>query len=208
MPKRFTPQDGFFRKAKQDGFRARSAYKLEAILKKFPEFLPKNATVLDLGCSPGSFLQVLSHAHPKKLIGVDLQKTDPIENVTLFQGDIFSETMEAMLLHEGPFQVITSDMAPKTTGIPDADQFHSVELCERVLELSERILTPKGNLLLKIFMGEDFDFFWKTFRSKFQKAKVYKPDASRDRSRETFLVGISFLPSHEKHPDTTQILVD
>ncbi|QQS59237.1 RlmE family RNA methyltransferase [Candidatus Peregrinibacteria bacterium] len=194
MPKRFNPQDGFFRKAKQDGLRARSAYKLEEILKKFPDFLPKNKVILDLGCAPGSFLQILSRAQPKKLIGVDLQHTDPISGVTLLQGDIFSEEVEKILLQESPFHVITSDMAPKTSGISDADQFHSVKLCERVLSLSEKILPPNGNLLLKIFVGEDFDAFWKIFRARFRKAKVFKPDASRDRSRETFLIGIAFLP--------------
>jgi len=189
MPKRFNPQDAFFRKAQKEGLRARSAFKLEAILQKFPRFLPKNAAVLDLGCCPGSFLQVLKKNNPKLLVGIDLQKTEPIAGTEIIQGDIFSDEMAKILGSFGKFDVITSDMAPNTTGIPDTDQFHSVELCERVLELCEDILAPSGNLLLKIFMGADFDPFWAKFKKSFRHAKVYKPEASRDRSRETFLVG-------------------
>ncbi len=197
MTKRFNPQDVFFRKAQKQGFRARSAFKLQSILKKFPKFLQKNDSVLDLGCYPGSFLQVLSQESPRKLVGVDLQKTDSVSHALIHQGDIFSEEIAQTLFSYGKFDVITSDMAPKTTGIPDSDQFHSVELCERVLDLSSHILRPGGNLLLKIFVGADFDPFWRQFKNSFKKAKIYKPDASRDRSRETFLVGEGYQGNRE-----------
>ncbi len=193
MPKRFTPQDKFFHKAKQSGLRARSAFKLEDILRRFPKFVGKNQRILDLGSAPGSFLQVFKNHHPHKLVGIDLQAIEPIDGVEFFQADIFSERAKKFLHERKPFDVITSDMAPKTTGVPDTDQYHSVELCERVLELSGEILRPNGNLLLKIFTGADFDEFWKTFKSRFKKAKVFKPESCRDRSRETFLVGEGFL---------------
>lgn len=193
MPKAFNPRDSYFRKAQEQGLRARSAFKLEDILKRFPGFLPKKAMVLDLGCAPGSFLQVLDRFEPKLLVGVDLQDIEPIEGVEFRRGDIFSDEIGAWLRSFGGFDVITSDMAPKTTGIPDNDQFHSVELCERVLELARDILQPNGNLLLKIFVGADFDPFWAKFKKSFRKTKIYKPDASRDRSRETFLVGEGYI---------------
>lgn len=193
MPKRFNPKDSFFQKAKKDGYRARSAYKLEDILQRFPKFVSRNAKVLDLGCCPGSFLQALKKKDPKLLVGVDLQKTDPINGVEILQGDIFSDEIAKKLDSLGRFDVITSDMAPKTTGIPDTDQFHSVELCERVLDISKDLLKPNGNLLVKIFVGADFVPFWATFKKSFQKAKVYKPEGSRDCSRETFLVGEGYL---------------
>jgi 23S rRNA (uridine2552-2'-O)-methyltransferase len=193
MPKRFNPKDFFFQKAKKDGYRARSAYKQEDILQRFPKFVSRNAKVLDLGCCPGSFLQALKKKDPKLLVGVDLQKTDPINGVEILQGDIFSDEIAKKLDSFGRFDVITSDMAPKTTGIPDTDQFHSVELCERVLDISKDLLKPNGNLLVKIFVGADFDPFWATFKKSFQKAKAYKPEGSRDRSRETFLVGEGYL---------------
>lgn len=193
MPKRFSPNDPYFRKAQKMGYRARSAFKLEDILKRFPKFLTRNATILDLGCTPGSFLQVLAKSNPKLLVGVDIQETEPISGAYLIKGDIFSDEIGEKLKEIGPFRVITSDMAPNTTGTPDVDQYHSVELCERVLELSKTILEPNGNMTLKIFTGEDFDEFWKTFKKSFKRAKVFKPDACRDRSRETFLVGEGFL---------------
>lgn len=193
MPKRFNPNDMYFRKAQQMGYRARSAFKLEGILQRFPTFISKNAKILDLGCTPGSFLQILTKKNPKILVGVDIQKTVPVQGAYILQGDIFSEEIGEKLSELGKFDVITSDMAPKTTGTPDIDQFHSVELCERVLELCENILKKNGNLTVKIFTGEDFDEFWLKFKKKFKHAKVFKPDACRDRSRETFLVGVGFL---------------
>ena len=194
MSKAFDPRDRFFRKAQAEGKRARSAFKLDDILARFPAFLPKRAKVLDLGCAPGSFLQVLQQRQPQLLVGVDLQAIEPLPGVEFRQGDIFSDEIGQWLQELGPFDVITSDMAPKTTGVPDNDQFHSVELCERVLELSADILKPGGNLLLKIFTGADFDPFWAQFKRSFRRAKTFKPEASRDRSRETFLVGEGFAP--------------
>ncbi len=193
MPKAFNPRDSYYRKAQAQGLRARSAFKLDDILKKFPQFLPKKARILDLGCAPGSFLQVLIQHNPHLLVGVDLQVIEPIDDVEFFQGDIFSPEVGEWLQEFGQFDVITSDMAPKTTGVPDNDQFHSVELCERVLELSETILKPNGNLLVKIFVGADFDPFWLQFKAKFRRAKTFKPDASRDRSREMFLIGEGYV---------------
>ena len=194
MPQAFNPRDRFFHKAQAQGKRARSAFKLDDILVRFPRFVPGQAKVLDLGCAPGSFLQVLQQRQPKLLVGVDLQAIEPLADVTFRQGDIFSDEVGEWLQELGPFDVITSDMAPKTTGVPDNDQFHSVELCERVLDLSATILKPGGNLLLKIFTGADFDSFWARFKRSFRRAKTYKPEASRDRSRETFLIGEGFQP--------------
>lgn len=193
MPKAYNPRDAYYRKAQAQGLRARSAFKLDDILQRFPQFLPKNAAVLDLGSAPGSFLQVLAKKAPRLLVGIDLNPIEPVEGTIFYQGDIFSEQTASYLRQYGQFDVIVSDMAPKTTGVPDNDQYHSVELCERVLELARDILKPNGNLLLKIFTGADFDPFWAEFKQSFKKAKVFKPDASRDRSRETFLVGESYL---------------
>ncbi len=193
MPKAFNPNDRFFRKAQASGLRARSAFKLEDILKRFPRFLPSKSRVLDLGCAPGSFLQVLAKHQPTLLVGVDLQAIEPIKGVEFLQGDIFSAEVGEWLQGFARFDVITSDMAPKTTGVPDNDQYHSVELNERVLELCTSILKPNGNLLLKIFVGADFDPFWAEFKKSFKRAKTFKPEASRDRSREMFLIGEGYV---------------
>lgn len=194
MPKAFSHHDKFAAKAQQLGYRARSAFKLDEILQKFPK-LKKDQYVLDLGCAPGSWLQVLRKNKPAKLIGVDLQHVEPLSNVELLQGDIFSEEIHEQLMQKGPFDLITSDMAPKTTGRPDTDQWHSVELNQRVLDLcGSGLLQGGGNLACKIFVGADFQEFWLDFRAHFKQAKCFKPNSCRDRSVETFMIGMGFTP--------------
>ncbi len=193
VPKPFVPNDPYFYKAQKMGYRARSAFKLLEILEKFPHFLPKSgAKICDLGAAPGSFLQVLQTKNPEILVGIDLQEIIPLLGVHAFVGDIFSEEIAQSLANFAPFDVITSDLAPKTSGQKDIDQWHSVELSYRVLELSERILKKKGNILLKIFVGEDFDEFYSLFKTRFETVKTFKPKACRDRSFETYLVGFGF----------------
>lgn len=203
MPKPYSPQDHYFHLAKKRGFRARSAFKLEEILTKFPNLFPQNATVLDLGAAPGSFLQVLEQLLQKQgnLMGVDLQKIDPLAPKTqLVQGDVFGEEVEDLIqqwLHseDGKSQIdlITADLAPKTSGMRDVDQWKSVELNQQVLALAARFLRSGGNLITKIFVGEDFQEFWmEEFKPLFQKSRTYKPKACRDRSFETYLIGQGF----------------
>lgn len=193
MPKAFVPNDPYFYKAQKMGFRARSAFKLLEILEKFPHFLPKNGgKMCDLGAAPGSFLQVLHARNPEILVGIDLQEIAPMKGVTTFVGDIFSEEIAQSLSRFAPFDVLTSDLAPKTSGQKDIDQWHSVELNERVLSLCDEILKKNGNLLLKIFVGEDFDDFFRLLKSRFTTVKTFKPKACRDRSFETYLVGFGF----------------
>jgi 23S rRNA (uridine2552-2'-O)-methyltransferase len=196
MSKPYNPQDRYFLKAKQEGYRARSAYKLREILEKFPQLLPKSGAVLDLGSAPGSFLQVLQQKLPRGIIvGVDLQEIEPFPSerkLHILTGDVFSAEIVAQIKELLPFQVdlITSDLAPKTMGVPDVDQWHSVELNEQVLQICSEVLRPGGSLITKIFVGEDFQEFWKDkFQKAFQKTRTFKPDASRDRSFETFLIG-------------------
>ena len=195
MPKKFTPNDPYFYKAKKMGFRARSAFKLLEILQKFPKLLPpKNGKFCDLGAAPGSFLQVLKTKNPKILVGVDLQKIKKIDGAELFVGDIFSDEILKKLASRGQFDFLSSDLAPKTTGQKDLDQWHSVELCERVLAIFPRILKPGGNAVMKIFVGADFDDFLKKMKKKFAVVKIFKPKACRDRSFETYLVARLFSP--------------
>lgn len=202
MPKHFSPQDSYYHRAKREGYRARSAYKLLEILKKFPKFLRRGTNVLDLGSAPGSFLQVLGEKNVGgKVCGVDLQKIEkfpknyPAE-LGLIQGDIFEdETAEKIFDFFGSrkIDVITSDLAPKTSGIKDVDQWNSIELNQRVLEICEKFLKPNGNLVAKIFRGQDFDEFWvEEFRDKFRDTKTFKPESCRDRSFEFFMVGIGY----------------
>ena len=203
MPKAFDHNDAYTLNAQHMGYRARSAFKLEEILTKYPKILPKNPQaeegrggrkVLDLGCAPGSWLQVLKKQEPYQLIGVDVQEIEPLKGVKLIRGDIFSSDIHDQLETLGPFHLITSDMAPKTTGRPDSDQWHSVELNQQVLDLCDSgLLKTGGNLICKIFMGADFQEFWLEFRKSFKDAKCFKPKSCRERSVETFMIGMGFL---------------
>lgn len=195
MSKRYQVQDYFFKKAKQDGFRARSAYKLEFIIKKYPKIISKKMNILDLGSCPGSFLQVLIKYNPNNLVGVDLNNIEKIDGVIFFQGDINSKEIQNKLDTFNKFHLITSDVAPKTTGNKDVDQYNSILLNETVLEICEKNLKKNGNLVTKIFTGEDFDEFLKKIKTYFSQVKVIKPESCRDRSKEVFLLCLNFKRS-------------
>lgn len=189
MPKPFKTQDEYFKKAKALGYRARSAFKLIEINTKF-KILKKDQSVLDLGSAPGSWLQVIEKEIGKKgkVTGIDLQEIKPLgENVSIYQADIFSDLMDDLFYLE-KFDVITSDLAPKTSGVKDIDQWKSVELNERVLEFAQKYLKPNGTLVLKIFIGADFQDFIKTTKQIFKSVNTFKPKACRDRSFETYLI--------------------
>jgi 23S rRNA (uridine2552-2'-O)-methyltransferase len=195
MPKAFSPQDHYFTLAKKQGLRARSAFKLEEILTRIPSLCSQNIVAIDFGSAPGSFLQILTKKCGSKslVIGIDLQEIEPLSGVHLLKGDIFSKEAQQDILDVLKGQkadLITSDLAPKTSGIRDIDQWKSIELNQRVLELAEIFLKKEGNLVAKIFVGEDFqEFFKEEFSPRFQKVQQIKPKASRDRSFESFLVG-------------------
>ena len=189
MPKRFNPQDAYFHKAKTEGYRARSAFKLIEINNKFRIFR-KGQSVLDLGSAPGSWLQVIQKkvGNNGKIVGIDLQEIKPLgNNVAVYQTNIFSDIIEDLLISE-KFDVITSDLAPKTSGIKDVDQWKSIELNQQVFEFAKKHLKPKGTIVLKVFVGADFQEFLKELKTYFKTVSTFKPKACRDRSFETYLI--------------------
>jgi len=184
MPKPYNPQDHYFQKAKTAGYRARSAFKLLEIQEKF-NILRKGRKALDLGAAPGSWLQVLvSLVGEGNVVGVDLQEIKPVKGAEIIQADINDWQAEKL------FDVITADLAPNTMGIADVDQWRSVELNQRVLEIAKTNLKHGGVLVSKIFVGADFQPFLARFKQHFQKTRVFKPSACRDRSHESYLIGI------------------
>jgi len=196
--KPYTPNDKYFYKAKKQGLRARSAFKLEEIQERY-NFVKPNQKVLDLGAAPGSFLQHLSNFVGEKglVIGVDLQEIKPFKNpnihtfvADIYQPDDFKPHFEKLKITK--FNIITADLAPKTTGIKDIDQYRSVELNDQVLKIIKQYLKPGGILLTKIFTGEDFDQFFRFFKRFFKKSTVLKPKACRERSKEVYLLGRGF----------------
>lgn len=190
------PNDAYAQRARAEGYLARSAYKLKDIIQRFKALKP-GFVVLDLGASPGSWLQVASEiAGPSgRVIGIDLA---PIafraKNVTTAQRDILAPDIDAALAKYGPYDAILSDAAPATSGIKDRDQALSEALVEQALALAEKHLKHGGNLVAKLFQSSETKHLTKRAEQIFQQARLYKPKASRDRSFETYLICLNKLP--------------
>ncbi len=197
MAQRRELQDRYFRQAKREGYVARSAYKLLEINKR-RKLIRKGDRVLDLGCAPGSWLQVAEKivGEDGLVVGIDLQRvTTPFgPNVHLIQGD-FTEVTAADLLGDSDelFDVVISDMAPSTTG--HGDHFFSERLCQEIINALPELLKPRGTCTMKVLEGETFPHLIKRMKHCFRIAGAIKPDACRDVSRETYLYGIGFRPS-------------
>ncbi len=192
MSKNFVPQDSYFQKAKDLGYRARSAFKLEEIQKKF-HLLRPGLDVLDLGAAPGSWLQYASKivGQEATLVGLDLQLIGPIaKNIKTFVADIFSDEAVKLIqkIHPEPFPLILSDLAPATSGQKELDHFRSLDLSRQVVSLAEKFLAPRGTSVLKVFQGSDFDAFIKELKGQFSRVEIYKPKASRARSFEVYVI--------------------
>lgn len=211
MAQRRELHDAYFRKAKAEGYVARSAYKLRQINDRKRLIRPRDR-VLDLGCAPGSWLQVASElVGPDGVVaGLDLKPIAPPPggmppNVRAAEGDIFAAGATDLLAiggigtggdaHDG-YDVVLSDMAPSTGGGGggSADHFRSVELCRRILALLPGILRPGGNLAMKVFEGEAYPELHRETAALFTEARGFKPDASRDVSREIYIVAKGYRP--------------
>ena len=186
--------DSLTLKAKKENYPARSVYKLKEIQAKF-KVLKKGDSVMDLGCSPGSWLlyAALCVGSKGRVIGVDLKKVD-IKlpgNASAFVGDILDIPSELDNFASKGCDVVLSDMAPATTGRKDVDAIRSFELCETALNCAIKLLKPQGNFVCKIFQGSEFKEFEKRVKSKFQISKIFKPDSCRKASKEIYIIGIN-----------------
>lgn len=209
----YNRQDRFFKKAKQEKFAARSVYKLEEIDRRFRIFRPQ-ARIVDLGCAPGSWLQyIASRVGPRgAVVGYDLAPVmvSAGPQVRVFEVDVQALTVEevrtalAALVgagagagsSEGPLvearaiqvDALVSDMAPKLSGINDADQARSIGLAEKALELAEPLVKQGGTFIAKVFQGRDTDAFLVRVKALFGDVKLLKLEATREGSREAFIV--------------------
>ncbi|MFO0833575.1 MAG: RlmE family RNA methyltransferase [Phycisphaerales bacterium] len=196
MPQPRKLHDRYFKQAKAEGYVARSAYKLLEINEKF-RIVRAGDRVLDLGCAPGSWMQVAAKTVGNKglVVGVDLQAVGPnvAPGARTVQGDIFKVEPATLLELSGSlFNAVLSDMAPSTTG--HGDDFLSVRLCRRVLEILPPLLAPGGSLAMKVLEGEEFPELLREVRALFARVKGFKPDSSRDVSREMFIVAGGYRP--------------
>ncbi|QIB50823.1 23S rRNA (uridine(2552)-2'-O)-methyltransferase RlmE [Pseudomonas sp. OIL-1] len=184
--------DPYVKKAQKDGYRSRASYKLLEIQEK-DRLLKPGITVLDLGAAPGGWCQVASRLIGDKgrIIASDILPMDSIADVTFIEGDFTEDAVfEAILQAIGDQQVdlVISDMAPNMSGTPEVDQPRAMYLCELALDMAAQVLRPGGNFLVKVFHGEGFDEYFRQMRGQFDKLVTRKPGASRDRSRETYLL--------------------
>jgi 23S rRNA (uridine2552-2'-O)-methyltransferase len=195
MPQPRKLHDRYFKQAKAEGYVARSAYKLLEI-NESKRIVREHNRVIDLGCAPGSWLQVVEKIiGPSGLaVGIDLQEVRPMfgPTITTLVSDAFTTDPSLLLapIRGKPADALISDMAPNTTG--HGDDFMSARLCRRVLELAPHVLRPGGSLLMKILEGSETPEVIKETRAMFVGAGTTKPASSRDVSREIFIWAYGF----------------
>ena len=185
--------DPYVKKAQQDGYRSRAAYKLLEIDKR-DHLLRPGMTVVDLGAAPGSWCQVAVEKMRRqgRVLAIDLLPMAPIPGVDSLEGDFTEPAALAWLegkLQNGRVDLVLSDMAPNISGVMLSDQARQYELCELALEFSVNWLKPDGAFLVKVFQGVGFEDFRAQMRQAFEQLQIRKPDASRDRSAEVYLLG-------------------
>ncbi len=203
--------DPYVKLAQKEGFRARAAYKLKEIDETLHLIKP-GQLVVDLGATPGAWSQYLRRKFaPRELgaggaavgelngtiIALDILDFEPIEGVHFIQGDFREESvlreLEAIVAGR-PVDVVVSDMAPNLSGIESSDSARIAHLVELAVEFAQRHLKPDGALVCKVFHGSGYSQLAKLFKDSFRVVKPIKPKASRDKSAETFLVGIGLKP--------------
>jgi len=199
-------KDPHYQQAKKNGYRARSAYKLLDIQTRYNIF-KRAFYILDIGCAPGSWLQVTKkfaeknldkyndqyyHRDHFKIVGIDTKKVSQIENVKLLKMDFMNPEVHNEL--ESYFQtkidLILSDASINKSGNKFSDHLRQVNLCFKILELTKAHLKFKGTLVMKTFHGSDFNELIKKLKSEFRIVKTFKPQASKKRSNEIYLIGL------------------
>jgi len=200
-------KDPHYKQAKRQGYRARSAFKLLDIQKRFNIF-KRAYYILDIGSTPGSWLQVAHkfaeenlvkykdnnyHRDHFKIMGVDVKKVSPLEGIYMVRMDItnpeFQKELDDFFIGKR-LDLILSDASINKTGNKFVDQLRQIKLCFKVLDIVKPYLKYKGVLVLKIFQGQDFEKFFKAMKNEFLYIKSYKPKASRKQSNEIYLIGL------------------
>lgn len=184
--------DFFTKRSKKEGYRSRASYKLKELLQKEIR-VSKGQSILDLGCSPGGWIQVAKEFVGKsgKIAGVDLKEMEFIEgcfflnkSIGEIKQDDFDEIKEFL-----PFDLVLSDMAPNISGIRERDNALMMGLVDHVLSVVDIFLKDRGTVLIKVFQGESLDYTRSALNERFRQVKISKPKASRSNSNEIYIVG-------------------
>ncbi len=204
--------DPYVKLAQKEGFRARAAYKLKEIDEQLSLIKPGNV-VVDLGCAPGAWSQYLrrrmspdgaaSGTLNGTIIGLDILHMEPIEDVTFLQGDFRETEVLAQLeaaLKGRIVDVVVSDMAPNLSGIESSDAMRIAHLVELAVEFAQKHLKDDGALVVKLFHGSGYSQLTQLFKDTFKVVKPFKPKSSRDKSSETFLIGMGLKHRNLANP--------
>lgn len=188
-------RDYYYKRAKEENYRSRAAYKLKQAIKRY-NFIRPGDVVIDLGAAPGGWLQVAREIVGDKgfVLGVDIREIEPLsyENIYTLVGDIMeSDTLKRIkAVLPRPVDVVLSDVSPNISGVWELDHIRQIELADRSLEIALSTLRGGGTVFIKVFQGELLEEFLKKVKMHFNQTRIVKPEASRKESAEIYVLGI------------------
>lgn len=202
-------RDHYYWKAKEEGYRARSAYKLLQINQRF-NLIKNGDSVVDLGAAPGGWLQVARQLSGAKVVGVDLEKIEPIPGVITFKADITKESTVNLIKEalSGSADVVICDAAPNLSGTWDVDHARSIDLARSALRMAKKLLKPGGNFLVKVFQGDMFNDYLRDVRHEFSRVQAHSPQASRKESAEIYLIAKKLLSAPVRIGDVRDVQIE
>jgi 23S rRNA (uridine2552-2'-O)-methyltransferase len=190
-------KDPYYKRAKGENYRSRASFKLLQLDKKY-NLIKKGSAIVDLGATPGGWSQVALEKTGEEgiVLGVDLEKIKPFteKNFYFIKGDFTSQKVQEKIIDilDGKADVIISDASPSLSGIKDMDHLRSIDLANSVIAIADNILEKNGNLIIKVFQGEEFKDLIEKLRKKFKVLKTTKPSSSRKKSSEMYIIGIKY----------------
>ena len=203
-------RDFFYRKAKDEGYRSRAAFKLKQINEKF-KIINKGDTVVDLGAAPGGWLQVAKELSGGIIVGVDILDIEEIEGVDVIKGDIrLDKTIEKIKekIKSDRADVVICDAAPNLSGSWSYDHARSIDLSTSALECARKILKNGGSFAVKVFQGDMFPDFLNKVRGIFGKVQAFSPEASRQQSAEIYVIGKELLTDAVKMNGEYEVTIE